>query len=134
MLYKTIITSHVFLAVCLILLVLLQKGKGADMGSGFGAGASGTVFGARGSSTFFSKTTGILAMLFFFTSLGLAYLSGKQTGPESIVDQVQDKTQIESPEMMSDEPIDELAVDDLPVLPDLPVEEPLEETEGDGSS
>ena len=54
--------------------MLLQRGKGADAGAGFGAGASGTVFGARGSASFLSRTTAVLATLFFVTSLGLSYL------------------------------------------------------------
>ena len=77
------------LAACgLIALVLLQHGKGADAGAGFGAGASGTVFGARGSASFFSRATAVLATVFFVTSLALAYLSSQQhtTGPESVVD------------------------------------------------
>lgn len=80
---------HMFLAVGIVGLVLLQRGKGADAGAGFGAGASGTVFGARGSSSFLSRTTGILAALFFITSLTLSYLGGKQTTKESsVVDRV----------------------------------------------
>src|SRR5687768_3743108 len=72
-----ILVIHVFLAVAIIGLVLLQRGKGADAGAGFGSGASGTVFGARGSSTVLSKATAILATLFFVSSLTLAYLGGK---------------------------------------------------------
>ena len=66
---------HLFLAVGIIGLVLIQRGKGADAGAGFGAGASGTVFGARGSANFLSRTTAIFAGLFFATSLTLAYFS-----------------------------------------------------------
>ncbi len=72
-----ILVAHVFLAVAIIGLVLLQRGKGADAGAGFGAGASGTVFGARGSSTALSKATAVLATLFFVTSLALAFLGGR---------------------------------------------------------
>lgn len=78
--------SHVFLAVAIIALVLLQRGKGADAGAAFGAGASGTVFGSRGTTSFLSRTTAILATLFFITSLGLAYLAGQRTEPESILE------------------------------------------------
>src|SRR3954470_20057199 len=66
---------HLFLALGIIALVLIQRGKGADAGAGFGSGASGTVFGARGSASFLSRTTGIFAGLFFITSLTLAYFS-----------------------------------------------------------
>ena len=55
--------------------MLLQRGKGADAGAGFGSGASGTVFGARGSATFFSKLTAVLATLFFLTSMSLAWFA-----------------------------------------------------------
>jgi len=79
---------HLFLCVGIIGLVLLQRGKGADAGAGFGAGASGTVFGARGASSFLSRTTAILATLFFITCLSLAYLGGKKVAPSSVVDRM----------------------------------------------
>ncbi len=79
---------HMFLCVGIIGLVLLQRGKGADAGAGFGAGASGTVFGARGSASFLSRTTAILATLFFVTCLTLAYLGGKREVSASVVDRV----------------------------------------------
>ncbi|MGH8556308.1 MAG: preprotein translocase subunit SecG [Methylococcales bacterium] len=63
---------HILLAAGIIALVLLQQGKGADAGAAFGSGASGTVFGAQGSATFLTRATGVLATLFFATSLGLA--------------------------------------------------------------
>ena len=77
MVHAIVLVAHVFLAVAIIGLVLLQRGKGADAGAGFGAGASGTVFGARGSSTALSKATAVLATLFFVTSLTLAFLGGQ---------------------------------------------------------
>ena len=70
-----IIVLHVMVALAIIGLVLLQHGKGADMGSGFGSGASGSLFGASGSANFLSRATAVLATLFFLTSLGLAYLA-----------------------------------------------------------
>lgn len=93
MLSNILLVFHVLIAVSVIGLILLQQGKGADAGAAFGSGASGTVFGSQGSSNFLSRTTGILATLFFATSLGLAYLandSAKQ--PSSVVDQVQTET------------------------------------------
>lgn len=66
---------HVLTALTLIGLVLLQHGKGADMGAAFGSGSSGSLFGASGSSTFLSRGTAVLAAVFFVTSLGLTYLS-----------------------------------------------------------
>jgi len=83
------VVFHVLLAASIIGLVLIQRGKGADAGAGFGAGASGTVFGARGSGSFLSRATGILATLFFLTSLGLSYLFSQQQAPTSVVDRVQ---------------------------------------------
>ena len=66
---------HILSAVSVIVLVLLQHGKGADMGAAFGSGSSGSLFGASGSANFLSRTTGALAAVFFITSLGLTYLS-----------------------------------------------------------
>ena len=77
---QVILVIHVFLAIGIIGLVLLQRGKAADAGAGFGAGASGTVFGARGSASAFSRATAILATLFFITSLTLAYMAGRRVG------------------------------------------------------
>lgn len=87
MLVQTIVLiAHVGIALMIIGLVLLQRGKGADAGTGFGAGASGTVFGARGSATFFSRATGVLATLFFISSLALAYLATQRTAPSSLLE------------------------------------------------
>jgi preprotein translocase subunit SecG len=74
MLRGFILSVHILLALMIIGLVLMQRGKGAEAGAGFGSGASGTVFGARGTATLFSKLTAIFAGLFFVTSLTLAYL------------------------------------------------------------
>ena len=83
----TLLIIHTLIALSIIGLVLLQRGKGADAGAAFGAGASGTVFGARGSSSFFSRATAVLATAFFATSLTLAYLSSQRTsGPESLLE------------------------------------------------
>jgi preprotein translocase subunit SecG len=88
-LHTTSIVFHVLIAAAIVGLVLLQRGKGADAGAGFGAGASGTVFGARGSASFLSRMTATLAALFFATSLTLAYLGGKKPeAPKSVIDRV----------------------------------------------
>lgn len=76
-----LIVLHVLVALAIIGLVLLQHGKGADMGSGFGGGASGSLFGATGSANFLSRTTAVLATLFFVFSLGLAYLATNRPAP-----------------------------------------------------
>jgi preprotein translocase subunit SecG len=90
MLQHLITILHGILCVGIVFLVLLQRGKGADAGAGFGAGASGTVFGARGSATFFSKMTAVLATLFFMTSLSLAWFASRPQAklPDSLVDQL----------------------------------------------
>ena len=86
-LQEAILILHTLIAVAIIALVLLQRGKGADAGAAFGAGASGTVFGARGSASFFSRATAVLATAFFATSLTLAYLSSQTTTqPTSLLD------------------------------------------------
>jgi preprotein translocase subunit SecG len=81
----------VLLAAGIVGLVLLQRGKGADAGAGFGAGASGTVFGARGSASFLSRMTATLAALFIATSLALAYMGSNRIveAPSSVIDRVQ---------------------------------------------
>jgi len=87
MLRGFILGFHVLLALMIIGLVLLQRGKGAEAGAGFGSGASGTVFGARGTSTLFSKLTAVFAALFFVTSLSLAYLGTRGPGePTSVLE------------------------------------------------
>ena len=70
-----VLTVHVLVALGIIFLVLLQHGKGADMGAAFGSGSSGSLFGATGSANFLSRTTAALAAVFFLTSLSLAYLA-----------------------------------------------------------
>ncbi len=70
-----ILSIHVIAAAAILVLVLLQHGKGADMGASFGTGSAGSVFGAAGSANFLSRATGIAATIFFVTSIGLTYLS-----------------------------------------------------------
>ncbi len=86
MLYNIILVIHVLIATGLIALVLLQQGKGADAGAAFGGGASGTVFGSQGSASFLTRTTAVLATLFFVTSLTLFTLASNLSKPESVVD------------------------------------------------
>ncbi|WP_297365033.1 preprotein translocase subunit SecG [Acidiferrobacter sp.] len=76
-----LVVLQILVALTLIGVVLVQHGKGADMGASFGGGSSQTLFGARGSATFLSRLTAVLATLFFATSLGLAYLSAR---PQSV--------------------------------------------------
>jgi preprotein translocase subunit SecG len=87
MIEKLVLIFHLLVAGLIIGLVLLQRGKGADAGTGFGAGASGTVFGARGSSSFFSRATALLATLFFASSLALAYFATQAPPSTSLIDE-----------------------------------------------
>jgi preprotein translocase subunit SecG len=83
----TILIIHTLIALSIVALVLIQRGKGADAGAAFGSGASGTVFGSRGSTSFFSRATAVLATGFFATSLTLAYISSQRSGaPESLLE------------------------------------------------
>jgi preprotein translocase subunit SecG len=77
---------HVVVAASVIALVLLQHGKGADMGAAFGGGSAGSLFGSTGSANFLSRSTAVLASLFFITSLGLAYFGIQQHKPTSVLD------------------------------------------------
>ena len=79
---------QVILSICLIVLILMQHGKGADAGAAFGSGASSTVFGARGSGNFLSRATGIIAALFFVVCMSLAYIASHREGPSSIMESV----------------------------------------------
>lgn len=72
---------HILVATGVVGLVLLQHGKGADMGAAFGSGSSGSLFGATGSANFMSRATAVLATLFFMTSLGLTYFSSQKNAP-----------------------------------------------------
>ncbi|TRX74114.1 preprotein translocase subunit SecG [Pseudomonas mangiferae] len=85
MLETVIIVVHLLVAIGVVALVLLQQGKGADAGASFGSGASATVFGSQGSSTFLSRFTAILATVFFLTSLGLGYLAKEKSSAMSQV-------------------------------------------------
>lgn len=77
-LISVVLVVHILAALGVIGLVLLQHGKGADMGAAFGSGSSGSLFGASGSANFLSRTTAVLATVFFVTSLSLAYLVASQ--------------------------------------------------------
>lgn len=122
-----LLIAHTLIAIIIIILVLLQRGKGADAGAAFGAGASGTVFGSRGSGSFFSRATAVLATVFFATSLTLAYFSSQSTGgPTSLLESAQpveaaDALAVDGQELPA---LDEVAEDaDNDGLPSLPPEE-----------
>jgi|GEM_PF-114906 len=90
--FTILLVVQILVSISIITLVLLQQGKGADMGAGFGAGASGTVFGSRGSGSFFTRATAILATVFFINCLLIAsplVLHVSRKAPDSVVDQIQ---------------------------------------------
>lgn len=93
-----ILAVHIVITIALVVLVLIQQGKGADIGAAFGSGASQTVFGSRGSASFLTRTTAGLAAGFFITSLSLAYISGNRTDTKSV-------TEITAPAKVSDLPV-----------------------------
>jgi preprotein translocase subunit SecG len=107
MLHTILMAVHIIAATCIVALVLVQRGKGADAGAGFGAGASGTVFGARGATTALSRATAILAAVFMVTSLALAYMVQRTAGPatDSVLDQLAGET-----------------INQVPAVPVVPVE------------
>ncbi len=132
---------HTLIALAIIALVLLQRGKGAEAGAAFGAGASGTVFGARGSTNFFSRTTAVLATLFFASSLALAYMSSQEpdAGPRSIIESAAPVEDVapasdDAAEAIPDLPAleeeqSEVSGDDVPVLESEPVADPEDKSE-----
>jgi len=121
-----LVVVHLFLAIGLVGLILVQHGKGADMGAAFGSGSSATVFGSAGAGNFLSRTTGVLAALFFITSLALAYFA-MQTGEAQSVMQTaeeapaaiqQSATETEVPVIPSDIPVAPAVQGDVPVIPE----------------
>jgi len=80
-----VLVIHVLAAFGIVGLVLLQHGKGADVGAAFGSGASGSLFGATGAANFLSRMTAVLAIVFFLTSLGLTYFSSRRTENKGVM-------------------------------------------------
>lgn len=122
--HQILVVIQVILAIGVIVLVFLQQGKGANMGAAFGSGASGSVFGARGASTFLSRATAICATLFFVTSMALAVIVSRSVErPDSVIDLVgespstQEATPVVAPipdEGESSEPATVAAPSELP--------------------
>lgn len=118
-----LLVVHILISFALIGLVLIQQGKGADVGAAFGSGASGTVFGASGSGNFLTRLTGGLATAFFINCLILAYLSSHEVQRSSVMDRVQleqPESAVVVPEESSPlEPIkNTVAPDEVPVVPE----------------
>ena len=124
MLTNLLLVIHIIIAVAIVALILLQQGKGADAGAAFGGGASGTVFGSQGSASFLSRSTAVLAALFFATSLALAYLANEKAAPTSVVDQVKTEEATEqAPPGAVDEKPAGAATQEAPPQSNLPVNE-----------
>jgi len=128
-----LIAIHVLVAVSIIVLVLVQHGKGADAGAAFGGGgggASGSLFGSQGSANFLSRTTAVLATVFFLTSLSLTYLYSKSAKPTSVTDSVIQKVEKTLPEKTETMPslpagnVDGLTKGSVPALPATDVSSP----------
>ena len=112
-----VLSAHTVIALLIIALVLLQKGKGAEAGAAFGSGASDTVFGAKGSSNFFSRATAILATAFFVSSLSLAYLSSQQADvPDSLLESVVIKNDISNQEVPNEENNTDTSIESMPSI------------------
>lgn len=124
--------AHVLVSIALCGLVLLQRGKGADAGAAFGSGASGTVFGARGSANFLSRATAVLATVFFVNSLALAYLTTQRGGVDSVVDTVIEATPdaAQTPAPAAEDLGDVPSIDVPEAQGDAEPAEPLEPVEG----
>ncbi len=111
-----LLAIHTLIAAILIVLILIQRGKGAEIGAAFGSGASQTVFGARGAASFLTRTTALLATAFFATSLGLAYLYGQVSERRSV-------TELAPPASLPGEgaaPAADQGPADMPNLPESP--------------
>ncbi len=120
MLYALIMVLHIIVSIILILVVLLQTGKRADLAGAFGGGGSQTAFGARGAATAFSKITTGAAVKFMVTSLTLSFMSGSDGSSGSALDST-------AGPVTEEQPAGDIGTESLPVLPSEPVED-----EGDG--
>ena len=126
---NALLVVHVLTAVVIIVLVLMQQGRGADMGAAFGGGSQ-TLFGARGSANFLSRITALLATVFFVTSLTLAYLFGLGNQPQSVTEQIDgapaqivDQAQDAGQQVDQGEEDQAQPQSDIPAAPDANVDE-----------
>ena len=110
--FTALLVIDILVSVALIGLILIQHGKGADVGAAFGSGASQTVFGSGGSASFLTRATAVLALIFFVTSLSLAYLTGQRPKAQSVLDSA-------APATLPQMPVSGLPT--TPISPDVPV-------------
>ena len=116
-----LLVAQVLVAVCLIGFILIQHGKGADAGAAFGSGASSTVFGARGSGNFLSRTTAVLAFIFLANSLLLGYLASQRVRQETSLMQQESVTVIQEEQIeipVTTDNIPKLPESDVPSVPE----------------
>jgi preprotein translocase subunit SecG len=146
--FSFLLVVQILVSVSIIALVMLQQGKGADMGAGFGAGASGTVFGSRGSGSFFTRATGILAMVFFINCLLIAspLIRDREQSADSLADQIEQQAvqqeqaeqvnavveALENEQTMPAEVMETVVVeDDVPAVPGLETEPSISPNKSD---
>ena len=124
MIENLLLIVHLVMAVAVVILVLLQQGKGAQAGAAFGGGSSGSsqsLFGARGSANFLTRTTAVIATIFFVTTLSLAYLYANRSGSSSVVsnsvvEQIEEAQESDVPMVPADAPAEESETQsDIPV-------------------
>jgi len=116
MIENLLLIVHLVMAVAVVALVLLQQGKGAQAGAAFGGGGSSqSLFGSRGSANFLTRTTAVIATIFFVTTLSLAYLYGNRTAGSSVVngDSISEQLQKATEEV----PVSDVPASDVPVVP-----------------
>ena len=135
--FSFLLVVQILVSVSIIALVMLQQGKGADMGAGFGAGASGTVFGSRGSGSFFTRATGILAAVFFINCLLIAspLIRDNELSTDTLADQIEQQAIQQQEAEQADAVVDALEAADEGTeavvietdVPDVPALEPVQE-------
>ncbi len=121
MLYTIFLVFGVFLALALVVLILLHRGRGADVGAAFGGGASGTVFGAKGATSFLGRVISILSVLFFVNILSLTYVANRDFIGDDIVEQVENiNTFTEDTNIDTEALVEEEGVGEATVAPEVP--------------
>lgn len=123
--YQVIIVIHVLLGLGIIGLILMQQGKGADAGAAFGTGSAGSVFGAQGAASFLSRTTAILAGLFFLTSLSLAVINGHKGTVYDLMSSPEAQQETVAPAAESTVPT--IKAEEVPVVPEVKLAEPAKD-------
>ncbi|MEM7194432.1 MAG: preprotein translocase subunit SecG [Pseudomonadota bacterium] len=124
MVANILLVVHLIIAVTIVVMVLLQQGRGADAGAAFGGGSSQSLFGARGSANFLSRLTAILATTFFLTSLSLAFIYTQQNRDSSIIQDgsVTSGITVDDSESaldsITDEPSEDEPASDIPATPE----------------